>query len=292
MTRWLRGASFALAMAGYALPGPVSAKVWGAPEPVAIDGYDGHAMEPFISCDGQVLLFNNRNDPPEKTDIRWAERISDTRFKYRGTIANANSKALDGAPTMDCQGNLYFISTRTYFKTLSTIYGAKFDAGTANEVHMIPGLATAKTGLLIFDVEISPDGNSMYAAEGTYDSFGGPWAADLFLVEKVDGRFVKSPRSVATLANVNTDEREYAASVSRDGLELFFTRLGGWSIWPALTIEHSVRRSTNAPWPKSTAIQSISGFVEAPSLAPGGKRLYFHRKMEDGMHRLFLVRRP
>lgn len=36
------------------------------PERVTIQGYDGDAMEPFLSRDGRFLLFNNRNDPPEK----------------------------------------------------------------------------------------------------------------------------------------------------------------------------------------------------------------------------------
>jgi len=29
------------------------------PEPVAILGYDEDAMEPFLSCDGALLFFNN-----------------------------------------------------------------------------------------------------------------------------------------------------------------------------------------------------------------------------------------
>ncbi|NBC86302.1 MAG: hypothetical protein GVY25_08930 [Bacteroidetes bacterium] len=39
-----------------------------APARVQINGYDGDAMEPFLSRDGQFLLFNNRNDPSVNND--------------------------------------------------------------------------------------------------------------------------------------------------------------------------------------------------------------------------------
>lgn len=274
-----------------AIARPVAGQ-FGLPESVVVEGYHDHAMEPFITCDGQVLMFNNRNGSGDQTDIHWAERISDTRFKYRGKIQGANSDALDGVPTVDCEGNFYFVSVRTYFETLSTVYGGKLKDGVATGVRIVPGLATAKAGLLNFDVEVNSGGNELYIAEGTYDAFGGPWAADLFIAQRTGDKFIKSPHSKVTLANINTDEREYAASLSHDGLELFFTRLSGWSIWPTLTIEHSVRESRNHPWPKSTTISSITGFVEAPAVTRDGKILYFHKKMDDGMHKLFLVRRP
>jgi hypothetical protein len=34
------------------------------PEDVSIAGYDGEAMEPFLTRDRRYLLFNNRNEPP------------------------------------------------------------------------------------------------------------------------------------------------------------------------------------------------------------------------------------
>ncbi len=99
------------------------------PRPVAITGYQGHAMEPFITRDGRYLLFNNLNDPSENTDLHWAERVSDEEFRYRGKITGTNTKALEGVPTVDRSGNLYFVSTRSYEQTLSTIYRGRFDKG-------------------------------------------------------------------------------------------------------------------------------------------------------------------
>ena len=37
------------------------------PRPVVVEGYDDHLMEPFVTRDGKFLLFNNSNEPPEKT---------------------------------------------------------------------------------------------------------------------------------------------------------------------------------------------------------------------------------
>ena len=51
-----------------ARPAPAWA-TFGAAQPVTILGYADHAMEPFLSRDGAILFFNNRNDPPEQTDL-------------------------------------------------------------------------------------------------------------------------------------------------------------------------------------------------------------------------------
>jgi hypothetical protein len=54
-----------------------------APQPVTITGYSGDAMEPFLTRDGSILIFNNLNDPPSETDLYWTERIDDLTFAYR-----------------------------------------------------------------------------------------------------------------------------------------------------------------------------------------------------------------
>jgi hypothetical protein len=50
----------------------VEAPSWAAfenPQPVTVTGYSGDLMEPFLSRDGQILFFNNRNPPAEQTDL-------------------------------------------------------------------------------------------------------------------------------------------------------------------------------------------------------------------------------
>jgi hypothetical protein len=53
------------------------------PEPASIEGYDGSAMEPFISPDGQYLFFNNENDPRVNTNLHFAERTGKHAFRRR-----------------------------------------------------------------------------------------------------------------------------------------------------------------------------------------------------------------
>ena len=97
-------------------------------------------MEPFISKDGQYLLFNNSNADATKTDLFYATRIDDQTFTTRGTILGANSSALDAVASMDTSGNLYFISTRSYDASLSTVYSAQFSNGSVTPPILGSGL--------------------------------------------------------------------------------------------------------------------------------------------------------
>ena len=60
---------------------------------VAIYGYAGWAMEPFVTRDGRYLLFNDSNVAGRDTDLQYAERVDDTTFRYRGELTGANAAA-------------------------------------------------------------------------------------------------------------------------------------------------------------------------------------------------------
>jgi WD40-like Beta Propeller Repeat len=259
------------------------------PQPVTIVGYQGHAMEPFVSRDGRYLVFNNLNDPSENTDLHWAERVTATSFRYGGKIEGVNTDALEGVPTLDRQGTLYFVSTRSYKETLSTIYRAKFQAGRATGVELVKGLSLMKPGMVNFDVEISADGQFLYGVDGDLTGGPVPKTADLFVAKRVGDRFERLPNSI--MANVNTSALEYAAAISTDGLELFFTRMTGALFWRKLTIEHATRKTIDEPFGVSRTISAITGFVEAPTIDSDSKGLYYHQKV-DGTHRIYRVLRP
>jgi hypothetical protein len=261
------------------------------PEPVAIVGYQGHAMEPFVSRDGRHLLFNNLNAPSENTDLHWAERMTATSFRYRGKIEGVNTGALEGVPTLDRNGMLYFVSTRSYETTLSTIYRAKLEAGRATGVELVEGLSLKKPGMVNFDVEISADGQFLYGVDGDLTGGAVPRSADLFVARRIGERFERLPDSARIMANVNTPDLEYAAAISSDGLELFFTRMTGSLFWRKLTIQHARRKSADAPFEPARTIRAISGFVEGPTVTGDGKALYYHQKI-DGLHRIYRVSRP
>jgi WD40-like Beta Propeller Repeat len=261
------------------------------PQTVEIVGYQGHAMEPFISRDGRYLLFNNRNDPGENTDLHWAERLSDLSFRYRGRIEGVNTSALEGVPSLDNDGNLYFVSPRSYKDTLSTVYRAKFKDGAASGVELVKGLSLGKPGIVTFDAEISADGQFLYGADGDFTGSNSPKSADMFIARRMTDRFERLPDSPRIMANINTSALEYAPAISADGLELFFTRLSGVLLWRKLTIEHAQRKSIEEPFGASQTIAAISGFVEAPSLTGDGRALYYHSKV-NGIFRIYRVTRP
>ena len=243
------------------------------PQSVTIRGYDNDAMEPFITRDGRYLLFNDSNAPGHDTNLQYAERIDDVTFEYRGPIANINSTSLDGVATLDSANTMYFVSTRSYEQTLSTIYRATFQGGVASNVGLVGGISKNTPGALSFDVEVSADGNTLYLSDGVFTGGPVPASADLAAaVRDSSGAFHRI--SADLFANVNTDALEYAACLSADQLELFFTRFDGTE--PA--IYRSTRRTTSEAWSPPERVSAITGFVEAPALSPDGRSLYYHAR--------------
>ena len=246
---------------------------FGPPQRVTIRGYAGQAMEPFIARDGRYLFFNNSNDPKVDTNLHYAERVDDLTFDYRGELKGANSPALDGVASMDRAGNFFFISTRSYAQSLSTLYRGRFANGALMSVELVPGVSLQRPGMLIFDAEVSPGGEVLFLADGEFRGGPLPRSADLAVAVRDGAGFRRHPASAEFMRNVNTGELEYAPAVSADLLELFFTRASGRQ----LAIYRSARRSRDEPFGVPERIASITGHVEAPSLSGDGRSLYYHR---------------
>lgn len=247
---------------------------FGKPERITIRGYSGHVMEPFITRDGRYLFFNNSNDPSVDTNLHYAKRINDVIFEYKGEIKGANTKALEGVPTMDRDGNLYFVSTRNYKETLSTIYRSRFSDGIVTGVDLPAGVSEKRLGRVNFDVEVSADGDALYFVDGIFSGKPVPEKADIAIAIRDGSGFRRLPQSTELLKNINTDALEYAACISPDELELFFTRSG--DIGPA--IYHSTRKTTVQPFDLPQRVMAIEGFVEAPTITTDGRSLYYHKK--------------
>ena len=216
----------------------------GTPEPVRIEGYAREAMEPFLSRDGRFLFFNTRNDPGADTNIHFATATG-AGFAYAGILQGTVSNDLDGVPTMSAAGRFCFISPRDYRTTLVSVFCGKFDGAKVANAKPQLSLATARLGRLIFDVELSADGNTMLFAEGSFSGGAVPDDADIFLATLTPKGFVRSPESERILANVNTGALEFAPALSADGRELWFTRITG--IWPfkSPTIFRATRSNTD-----------------------------------------------
>lgn len=261
-----------------------------APQLVTIHGYNGHAMEPFITRDGRYLMFNNLNDPGENTNLHYAERQDDLTFEYKGEIKGVNTAALEGVPSMDKDGMLYFVSTRSYGETFSTLYRGRFKNGSVDRVELVPGASRNQPGIVNFDAEISADGKTLYLVDGLFEK-GGPKTADIVIAIRDGARFRRDPKSGAILKHVNTEALEYAPAISTDGLELFFTRVGNLPATIPPAIFRAARKSQDEVFAKPRKVAGPTGFVEAPTLWHDGKAMYYHRKEENGRHVIYRMAR-
>ncbi|MBN1188050.1 MAG: PD40 domain-containing protein [Bacteroidales bacterium] len=254
------------------------------PVKVLVTGYDDNIMEPFLSRDGNTLFFNNSNDPLVNTNLHYASRLNDSVFQYRGEISGTNTEYLEGVASMDNSNKLYFISNRSYDETLATIYCGDYTEGNVTNVQIVSGISKDTPGWVNFDVEISSDGNYMFAVDGRFDAIGGPYEANLMLAVKKGNAFERTDNSL--LEYVNSDALEYAACISSDMLELYFTRVATTNP----EIYYSSRVNINAPFGQPKKIGEITGFVEAPTISPDDNIIYFH-KMVNGKFELFMVKK-
>jgi Tol biopolymer transport system component len=282
------GALAALSLSGVAHAG---SSAFGDPQDVTILGYGGSAMEPFISRNNKWLLFNNRNDPADNTDLHWAERKDDLTFSYRGKISGANSPtSLDATPSMSAHDELFFVSTRSYSTTFSTIYHAHFEQGATSEPTLVEGVSRDQPGWVNFDLEISADGKTLYFVDSYFGDHGAPQNATLVIAKHEKGKFRRLSNSAALLANINGSQLVYAPAISADECELFFTRVAAITADAEPAIFHSTRTATNKPFGVSKKISTIQGFAEGPSISFDGKTLYFHHRHRDG-YKIRAVRR-
>ena len=252
-------------------------RAFGAPQPVTIRGYDGDAMEPFITKDGKYLLFNNRNDPRTNTNLHFAARVDDLTFQYRGEIKGVNTPVLEGVPSLDREGNLFFVSVRSYKETFSTLYRGRFTDGTVTGVELVAGVSQRKPGIVMFDAEVAADGRTLFVVDGLFTGGPVPKTADIVIAVRDGAGFRRLPASAELLRNINTQALEYAPAISNDLLELFFTRIPVASGPPQPVILRSTRRSAEEPFGTPEKVAAITGFVEAPTLTNDGRALYYHK---------------
>lgn len=259
------------------------------PQKVTLTGYNGHIMEPFLSRDGAILFFNNRNLPSDNTNLHWATKTNTSTFTYKGEIQNVNTEHLEGVPTLDTNGVLYFVSPRSYNQTFSTIYKASFSNGTASEISLVEGVSKNQAGAVNFDVEVTASGNHLYFVDGTFDQQGGPYTADIVIAKKNGNAFERLAEGEEILKNINTADLEYAAAISSDELELYFTRVKApITSTSSPKIYVAARSAVNKPFRKPKLLTSVTGFVEGATVSPDGSLIYFH-KLENEKFVLYVV---
>ena len=280
-------------------PPPLPLPQYGPRAPVALIGYAADVMEPFVTRDGQWLLFNNSNAPDSNTNLHLARRLTDTSFAYVGPLTGANSPALDAVASVDATGRLYFTTTRSYSADFRSLYRASFTTSmagaTVSGVGVLGGaFTTPQPGSLVMDAEISADGSRLYFTQAEFSGGPVPTAADLVLGLPSAAGFDRAPNSTELLADVNTPELEYAPATTADQLTLFFTRgqrdaagqLVGTGLWVC------ARASTADPFQAPAPVLSATGpLAEAATVVGAQAELVYYHARVGAHYRLFLLRR-
>ncbi len=266
---------------------------FGNPQRVTVQGYDGQIMEPFLSRDGNTLFFNNLNNPSVDTNLHWSTRVSNTEFEYQGELQGVATESLEGVPTMDQNNTMFYVYTGDYFQTLQSIYTGNYNQGSLSNISVVENLSLNLPGWLNFDVEVSNDGQSLYFVDGLYDENGGPRQANFSIARKNGNEFQRDPNSAALLANINTDDLEYAAAISKNELELCFTRIiGAISVNSEAHIYIATRTATNLPFSEPQEITEITGFVEGPTFSANDNGLYYHKKENEDFVLYYIEKLP
>jgi len=262
------------------------------PERVTINNYNQDAMEPFISLDGNYLFFNNSNNPPPGTftKLYYATRINDVTFEFAGEIAGVNAASLNAVASMDRNNKFYFISTRSYMQTFSTVYWGDFLAGTVSNVELVPGVSKHKPGWVNFDAGISPDGNTLYFVDGFFGTANFPQKALLTIAKRKGNHFVRLANSRNIMRKINNSDLNYAPCPTASGLEFFWTRVDPANV-SGIGIYTATRANTSKPYGTPVKIDAATGFVEAPTISEDGKSLYYH-KNENGTFVIYRLTRP
>lgn len=275
------------------------------PKPLTIDGYQGVCMEPEISGDGQYLYFNDSNAEDINTDIFFAKRVGPETFTFLGKLPGVSAPtdqqkqpgdSKEMAPSLDAMGNLYFTSLRSYADDHKSLYCGKLKDEQLTAVSAVPGdISPHEPGDLNMDCGISHDGTSLIISKARFD-IGQPLPSQSDLVIATRGTatpfFAENAADQKTLEKLNTEALEYAPELSKDGLELYFTRASSGANAPDkrqenLRIMLAQRQSINESFAPARVLKSIEGFVEAPTITDDGKELFFHKKDADGKYRIY-----
>lgn len=271
--------------------------IFGNEKTVTINGLTFDAMEPTISPDGNALFFNSLNDGIT-TSLYYAAKVNDTVFNFIGAVPVVNqtiTPRLDAVATLDTANNFYWITTRDYPVNIENVMRIKFlSSGYTNFGRLHGDFYINSPGYLIMDLTTNYSGNEIIYCNAYFNSClgGAPCKSSMGIAQKLnDSTFNKIPSSASIMANINDTVNfiVYAPCITKDGLELYYTRLlkGGTQT----EIMSSVRTSTTLPFSMPTVLVTAPSFLpEAPTLTTDKSKLYYHKKI-GSTFKIFLLNR-
>ena len=276
-----------------------SCNLYETPQLVRIDGYDDDCMEPFITGDGNYLLFNNSNSPFVSTHIHLCKRIGESHYRHLGLLPGSVSNSKDMAPSIDARGHLYFTCLRSYEKDGHSIYCGEFANESLKNVGLPPGqISPNQPAEINMDCDISKDGKTLIISRAHFaNPLLPPDKSDLAFAENKNGKFSLAPERQNVLSKLNTGALEYAPCQTADQLELYFTRAskkaaaGETKKMDAdFRLMVARRKDCFSPYGEPEKLASLTGFIEAPTITDDKKEMFFHKKVGDKF-RIFCAKR-
>ena len=273
---------------------------FGLEKKVTITGLTFDAMEPFISLNGNTLFFNSLNSGGN-TNLYYATRVNDTTFTYIGMVGGTYDPSpnhLDGVASLDSINNFFWVSLRGYPSPMENLHRGIYAGGNVTNITRVYGNFNIYTfnypfGWLIMDAAINYQGNQLYYCNALLDFSNttcvGPCKSKLGVAQKVnDSTFNKQLNSDVIFSNVNdTNYLVYAPNITKDGLELYYTRLLKSTTNTEICV--SVRNTISNTFSLPTVIYSNNGYLpEAPTLTTDKQKMYYHQKDNSLIYKIYL----
>jgi len=268
------------------------------PIEVTINGYTDHAMEPFLSPDGQTLFYNSQNTGIN-TKLYYATRISNTEFEFQGEVDGANENQpnqLNAVPDLDETDQFYWTSVRDYPAKLDNLHVGTYANGAVTDVQRVQGdFYVGLPGWLVMDHGISFDGQTLFYNNARLDEQNcvGPCETVIGMAQKQsNGVFTKRADSDTILAEINDPTYiYYAPCITKDELELYYTRFKAGNVDQATEIEICVAiRATKTDVFGSPSVlfsSPAATILEAATLSADKTLLYYHQKVNNN-HKIFV----
>lgn len=269
--------------------------VYSNPIQVTINGYTSHAMEPFISPDGNTLFFNSINDG-NNTKIYYATKVNSTTFTFEGELDGTNeiqAAQLNAVADLDALNNFYWTSVRDYPAKTDNLHHGTYTNGAVFDIGRVQGdFYNTNSGWLVMDHGISHDGQFLYYNNARFDETNCMGPCETFLgIAKWTGpkNFMKTADSDDMLQNINDSNYiYYAPCITTDNLELYYTRFAKGTVTANTLAEICVatRTADSDVFSQPTVLFSNSignGIIEAPTLTADKQLMYYHQKV-NGIH--------
>lgn len=238
--------------------------------------------------------FNSLNDGIT-TSIYYAAKVNDSVFNFIGLVPIINQTVtprLDGVASLDSSNNLYWVSTRNYPTSYNNLQRIKFTGtGYTNFGSVYGDFYINSPGHLIMDATTNYSGDHLIYCNAFFNNClgGAPCKSSMGMAQKLnDSTFNKLTNTTTLFTNVNDTANYivYAPSISKDGLELYYTRLLHNGLQTEIMV--SVRTNTNQAFGlPMLLIGSPNLLPEAATISSDNSKIYYHKKV-GGVFKIFL----